>query len=82
MSANRKGVRHRLVLPAMMSGTDGQPLGECRTWDWSDQGARLEVAAPLDLPATFTLILSGEERRKCEIIWRSDHYVGVTFQAD
>jgi len=79
---NRKGMRHRLTLPATICANNGQPVCDCRTWDWSEQGARLEVAAPLDLPETFNLTLSGDESRRCTIVWRSEHCVGVVFPSD
>jgi hypothetical protein len=52
----------------------------CVVWDLSDGGARLAAARHHDLPVTFTLVLAkfGGERC-CQVIWRSERFVGVKF---
>jgi hypothetical protein len=78
----RRSLRHRLTLPAAIYAQDGELVAECRTWDFSEDGARLEVMVSANLPSVFTLKLSSDESRQCEVIWRSEKHVGVRFQAD
>ncbi len=80
-NGRRRSPRHRLILPARIYGRDGELVVDCRTWDVGEHGARLEIAAAANLPSRFTLAFSSDERRQCEIVWRSEDYVGIRFQA-
>jgi hypothetical protein len=45
----------------------------------SDTGAKLAVGRPLLLPDRMTLVFSAAIHRRCEIVWRSEKFVGVKF---
>ena len=52
----------------------------CSMTNHSDGGAKLDVASPLGIPATFELKLPGQPgRRLCEVIWRRGNALGVQF---
>jgi hypothetical protein len=76
----RQCARLRLILPARIYGHDGVRVADCRTWDFSEHGARLQIAAAVSLPTRFILAFSGDENRDCETVWRSEDYVGVRFR--
>jgi hypothetical protein len=79
-TGRRKSSRFRLILPVRIYGHDGQRVADCRTWDVSEHGARLQIAAAASLPTRFILTFSSDEKRQCEIVWRSEDHVGVRFQ--
>lgn len=78
---NRKAARQRLTYPSAVITADGM-RHECRFADISASGARLEVKNPTRFPDKFILILSerGKVMRRCEVVWRSEKYLGVRFQ--
>jgi hypothetical protein len=57
------------------------PLVRCVLWDISDGGARIAVADPKGLPEKFTLLLTQQMVRRCQVRWRDDRFVGVRFLA-
>jgi hypothetical protein len=58
---------------------DGSPDRPCVMWDMSDKGAKLATVRPLLLPERFTLVLSATLHRRCQVMWRSEKFVGVQF---
>jgi hypothetical protein len=80
-SDNRKATRQPLTYPSAVITEDGTRQ-ECRFADISAGGARLEVKDPERFPDKFILVLSerGKVMRRCEVIWRSEKYLGVRFQ--
>jgi hypothetical protein len=77
----RKATRQLLTYPSAVITANGARQ-ECRFIDISAGGARLEVKDPARFPDEFTLILSerGKVLRRCEVVWRSEKYLGVRFQ--
>jgi PilZ domain len=61
-------------------GEEGSPV-PCVIWDISEDGARLAVAYPANLPDHFTLNLFKDfsVRRDCEVVWTDGRFVGVRF---
>ncbi len=49
--------------------------------DISQTGAKILIDSTVQLPPEFTLLLSHNVKRQCQIIWRTDQQVGVRFQA-
>ena len=80
----RKHVRRSLSYPARIDTGDGSPPRECLLNDASEEGAQIAVAAPKELPDSFTLILGfdGTARRRCRVMWRSETRIGVKFIRD
>jgi hypothetical protein len=53
---------------------------DCTVRNISAGGARLDVANPLGLPPSFTLVIETDQfMRRCRPIWCSDTRIGVAF---
>ncbi len=78
MIDKRKFTRRPVVHRAVIRTGDSR-LIECVVQDISEGGAKLRITA--EVPDTFVLFLSwaGSVSRKCEVRWRSDGAVGVSF---
>src|SRR3954470_12336118 len=78
----RKNVRRRFSQSAMLYSVTGTAIGNCIVHDISEGGAKLSVEAPANAPDELVLVLSrnGAIRRKCRVVWRSDHHLGVIFE--
>jgi hypothetical protein len=78
---NRKSRRRPIRYSAWMSLED-EKLHGCVLSDISDSGARLDVEDSKVLPDRFMLLLSGtgSARRRCRVVWRAPHQVGVAFE--
>jgi PilZ domain len=59
-------------------------LERCTLVNVSETGARLTISDVYDLPESFALHLTRESNdgRRCQIIWRRDHEVGVEFLSE
>jgi hypothetical protein len=82
MSSNRrKSVRRALGYGAKIVAPDGSWGRDCRVVDVSNDGARLAIDAPADLPRDFMLALSERGRaRRCRVVWTTDGEIGVKFE--
>jgi hypothetical protein len=80
-SESRRKPRRAFFHAAWLHLGEGLPRRKCAVADISDSGARLDVAAPQDLPDHFVLMLSasGSARRLCRMVWRSPNQIGVQF---
>jgi len=78
---NRRKSRKALKTTAFVYTIDGWPVGECKTLDVSETGAKLIWTSPDDVPPEFLLSLSpnGRVRRRCQIKWREADKIGVRF---
>jgi len=53
---------------------------ECTVRNLSSNGAALDVANPVGLPPSFTLVIETDQFiRRCRPVWRSDKRIGVAF---
>lgn len=53
---------------------------DCTVRNLSVKGAALDVASPLGIPDSFTLLLAADQsRRLCRVIWRKEKRIGITF---
>jgi hypothetical protein len=77
----RKGLRRPSRRAAEVIFGAHEPAARCVICDMSDGGARLALVRPrVDLPSTFTLVLSKDTaRRNCQVVWTDKRYVGVKF---
>lgn len=54
---------------------------DCTIRNVSDTGAALDVASPLGIPATFTLVtLIDGSKKSCRVVWRKEKRIGVSFE--
>jgi hypothetical protein len=80
MQGNRKGLaRQPLNYPAKIIADDQSLEHQCRLVDISAGGATLVTETPFDLPATFTLAVSGKIARRCQLRWNEGCEIGVLF---
>jgi hypothetical protein len=77
----RRVRRHTLRYAAWVAIGDNSPAKGCTVADVSETGARLELAAPDELPKEFWLLLSrdGKVRRRCEVVWQTGDQVGARY---
>ena len=53
---------------------------DCIVRNLSANGAGLDVANPVGLPASFTLMIATDRfARRCHPVWRSEKRIGVAF---
>jgi hypothetical protein len=77
----RKSVRVKIQCRAALKTGAAAPQVECMVSDISQTGAKILIDSTVQLPPEFTLLLSHNVKRQCQIIWRTDQQVGVRFQA-
>jgi len=77
----RRSRREPVYFPAWIESTLGSQRHECSVLDVSDGGARILVPARTRISKEFWLLLSkdGARRRRCQIAWRSDDQIGVSY---
>jgi PilZ domain len=53
---------------------------DCTVRNLSTNGAALDVATPVGIPATFNLAIPSDGLRfACRVLWRKDRRIGVKF---
>lgn len=78
----RRSPREHVRFPAWIDIGNGAALRDCTVLDVSEDGARIALAAPRELPAEFHLVLSRNgTRRRCRLVWRSHDEAGLSYQA-
>ena len=76
----RRSIRENVQFPAWIDVGNGAALRDCTVLDVSEDGARVTVASPAQLPKEFYLVLSKHRtRRRCRLVWRSDEEVGLSY---
>ena len=75
----RKSRRHNVGYSAWVALESGPHA--CVLSDVSESGARIAIDDPAIVPDSFILLLAsnGSARRRCEVVWREDHQLGVRF---
>ena len=78
----RKSLRRHFGYPGKMDFGGGTLPSACNIIDMSESGAQLYVAAELEVPPEFALLIGGKTdvRRHCYIVWRSGNRMGVQFR--
>jgi hypothetical protein len=79
MIDRRTAQRHRVLKQGMLAFSGGGGT-DCIVRNISESGARIEIASPVGLPATFTLVIAADHfRRQCNAVWSADRRIGVAF---
>jgi hypothetical protein len=53
---------------------------DCTVRNISSSGARLDVASPVGLPESLTLVIEADHfMRRCRAVWTSERQIGVAF---
>ncbi len=76
----RRSLREYVRFPAWVDIGNGAPLRDCTVLDVSDDGVRIALAAPAELPEQFHLVLSRSgARRRCRLAWRTQQEAGLSY---
>jgi hypothetical protein len=76
----RSELRPRALKAARLIFNHRSSVMSCTVRNLSSKGAKLIVDSQVGLPNTFELVFeAGGEPRFCQVIWRRDGEVGVTF---
>ena len=79
MIERRTAQRHRVLKQGMLAFSGGGGA-DCMVRNLSESGARIEIASPVGLPATFTLVIAADRLlRHCHAVWSADRRIGVAF---
>ena len=73
-AARRRVLKHGTLAFHTGGGVD------CTVRNISSNGARIEIANPIGVPQSFTLIIAADHfKRRCHAVWSNDTRMGVTF---
>jgi hypothetical protein len=79
MIEKRAAPRHRVLKHGTLAFGGGGGV-DCMVRNISESGARLDIANPVGLPASFTLVIQIDQfKRRCHPVWSSDNRIGVAF---
>ena len=79
MSDGRIAPRRRVLRAGIIDLGAGGTIA-CAVKNISETGAALEVTTPLFIPDRFKLVIGTEHiNRPCQIVWRKEKRMGVTF---
>lgn len=74
----RRNTRRTILHTVHLVTGLGPPL-KCRMEDVSKSGARIAVSDPKMAPQEFLILLNKGLLRWCEVMWRSEHEIGIKF---
>jgi hypothetical protein len=80
MDEKRRAPRTRMLKSGRIALSEKAPKIECAIRNMSETGACLQISSTYGIPAYFDLLLSGNERRACHVVWRTDTRLGVAFR--
>jgi PilZ domain len=53
---------------------------DCMVRNISSNGARVDLATPVGLPRSFTLVIAADKfLRRCHAVWKNEKHIGVAF---
>ncbi len=79
MIEKRTAPRHRVLKHGTLAFNGGGGV-DCMVRNISSGGARLDVANPMRLPQSFTLVIQTDQlMRHCRPVWCDDTRIGVAF---
>ena len=79
MIEKRAAPRHRVLKHGTLAFVGGGGI-DCMVRNVSSSGARLDIAIPVGLPPTFTLVIQTDHfMRRCRPVWSNDNRFGVAF---
>jgi hypothetical protein len=79
MIEKRTAARHRVLKHGTLAFDGGGGI-DCMVRNISSSGARLDVANPVGLPQSFTLVIKTDQfMRHCHPVWSNDTRIGVAF---
>ena len=79
MDERRGGQRYRVLKGARIVFNEGRSTISCTVRNLSGSGALLRVESVLGMPDQFDLVVSGDAARRCDVVRRTAHELGVAF---
>lgn len=77
---HRTQLRHRVLKAGMIVFNRAGGI-ECTVRNLSETGACLIVESPVGIPPSFELVIERDHlARQCEVVWRTEHRIGVKFR--
>lgn len=79
MIEKRAVPRHRVLKRGTLAFDGGGGL-DCTVRNISPNGARIDIASPVGVPESFTLVIEADHfMRHCHAVWSSEQRIGVAF---
>ena len=79
MIEKRAAPRHRVLKHGTLAFAGGGGV-DCTVRNISSSGARLDIANPIGVPQTFTLVIEADQfMRRCRAVWSHEQRIGVAF---
>ena len=79
MIERRTAQRHRVLKQGTLAFSGGGST-ECVVRNISSNGARVDIASPVGLPESFTLVIAADHfMRHCHAVWSADRRIGIAF---
>jgi hypothetical protein len=79
MIDRRIATRQRVLKQGTLAFGGGGGI-DCMVRNISSSGARIEIASPIGLPPSFTLVIKADQfLRRCHPVWSTDTKVGIAF---
>ena len=79
MIERRTATRQRVLKQGTLAFGGGGGV-DCMVRNLSSSGARIEIASPIGLPPSFTLVIKADQiLRRCHSVWSREKQVGVAF---
>lgn len=76
----RAAPRHRVLKHGTLAFHGGGGI-DCTVRNISSNGARVDIASPVGVPACFTLVIEADQfMRRCRAVWSSERQIGVAFK--
>lgn len=80
MIERRVSPRHRVLKRGTLAFPGGGAV-DCTVRNISSSGARVDVANPMGVPETFTLMIDSDQfARRCHAVWARDRQMGIAFE--
>jgi hypothetical protein len=82
MQRDRAYLRVATSVPAKIVIDGKAPSRSCLVRNLSEGGACLQMTSTAGLPPAFTLVFETTTSRTCQVVWRTDTQLGVSFKPD
>jgi hypothetical protein len=78
MTEKRAVPRHRVFKHGTLTFYGGSV--DCTVRNISQNGAGVDIASPIGLPKTFTLVIESDRLlRRCHAVWNLEKRIGIAF---
>lgn len=79
---NRNAQRRKTLKGARIVFNGGRSTIDATVRNVSSKGAKLQVTSVVGIPDTFDLLLDGQARQPCRVVWRTLKELGVEFRTE